>query len=69
MTSRRRLYRADIAALAGIAVRSLGRANLPPPDGVEVEAGHARPWWYEATAQAWLRNRPGKGWRKGVTAS
>jgi hypothetical protein len=64
MTSCRKLYRADIAELAGIAIRSLGRANLPSPDGHDLEAGHARPWWWESTARRWLDNRPGKGWRR-----
>jgi hypothetical protein len=65
----RKMYRADLAELAGISVRSLGRAKLPEPDGVVTEAGHARPWWWESTAQAWLEARPGKGWRKGAAGS
>ena len=66
---RRKLYRADLAELAGIAYDSIGRANPPAPDGHDLEAGHARPWWHEATAKAWLANRPGKGWKRGrVTA-
>jgi hypothetical protein len=32
-------------------------------DGHDIEAGHARPWWWESTARAWLASRPGKGWR------
>jgi hypothetical protein len=59
------LYRADLAELAGIKVRSLDRANPPTPDGHDIEAGHARPWWSERTATQWLANRPGQGWRKG----
>lgn len=58
-----KLYRADVAAMAGILPTSLGRAKLPPPDGVDVESGHARPWWKPATAQEWLKARPGKGGR------
>jgi hypothetical protein len=61
----RKLYRADVAELAGIKVRSLGRARLPDPDGYDMEAGHARPWWWESTAKQWYENRPGKGWPKG----
>jgi len=57
----RKMYRADIAAMLGIKVRSLGRAKLPPPDGVDTEAGHARPWWWESTAEAWKKSRPGRG--------
>jgi len=60
----RKLYRADVAAMVGILPSSLGRAKLPPPDGVDIEAGHARPWWKPSTAKAWLDARPGKGWRK-----
>lgn len=69
VTARRKLYRADLAELAGINVRSLGRAKPPTPDGHDMEAGHARPWWWESTAQAWFEARPGKGWRKGVTGT
>jgi len=63
----RKLYRADLAELARIKVRSLGRANPPTPDGYDIDAGHARPWWWESTARAWLAARPGKGWRRGIT--
>jgi hypothetical protein len=62
----RKLYRADLAELAGIKVTSLSRAKPPPPDGTDLDAGHARPWWWESTAQAWLAARPGKAWRRGV---
>lgn len=65
----RKLYRADLAEMAGINVRSLGRVKLPPSDGTVLEAGHARPWWWESTVRAWLAARPGKGWRKGVKSS
>jgi hypothetical protein len=61
----RKLYRVDMAELVGISIRSLGRANLPPPDGHDMQAGHARPWWKPATARAWKDQRPGKGWRRG----
>lgn len=66
---RRKLYRADLAELAGILPDSLGRANPPRPDGYDIEGGHARPWWWESTAQMWLANRPGKGWRRGVKSA
>lgn len=60
-----KLYRADVAALVGILPTSLGRAKLPPPDGYDIESGHARPWWRKATAQEWKANRPGRGnWRR-----
>jgi hypothetical protein len=61
MTARRKLYRADLAALAGIKVDSLQRARPPEPDGRDVDGSHARPWWYEATARQWLASRPGRG--------
>lgn len=68
VTEGRRLYRADLASLAGLrSPRSLGGVKLPPPDGWDIEAGHARPWWREATARGWLAGRPGKGWRAGLT--
>lgn len=66
MTPRKKLYRADIAEMAGIAIGSLGRANLPPSDGTDIDGGHARPYWWKKTADTWLANRPGKGWRKGA---
>jgi hypothetical protein len=59
----RKLYRQDLAALAGIKPDSLNRLKKPAPDGHDIEAGHARPWWWESTARAWLDSRPGKGWR------
>lgn len=65
--ARRKLYREDVAELLGIKVRSLGRAGLPPRDGTDLEGGHARPFWYETTITRWLPERPGKGWRAGVT--
>lgn len=61
----RKLYRVDLAGLAGIRPDSLGRANPPPPDGHDLDAGHARPWWWESTARQWLANRPTKGWARG----
>lgn len=64
--ARRKLYRVDMAELAGINIRSLGRANLPEPDGHDMERGHARPYWWEPTANEWLASRRGKGWRKGL---
>lgn len=64
--ARRKLYRVDLAALAGIQVNSLQRAGTPEPDGIDIEAGKARPWWWESTAKAWLKARPGKGWRRGM---
>jgi hypothetical protein len=59
----RKLYRTDLAALIGIRTDSLQRANPPEPDGRDIEDGHARPWWWESTARAWIASRPGKGWR------
>lgn len=65
VTAERKLYRADLAALAGIKTDSLNKVKKPPPDGYDNEDGHARPYWFEPTATAWAEARPGKGWRKG----
>lgn len=65
MATRRKLYRADLAELADIRPDSLSRAKPPAPDGHDLEAGHARPWWWESTARQWLEGRPGKSWAKG----
>ena len=59
--ARRKLYRADLAELLGIAVDSVQRARPPAPDGYDIEAGHARPYWYSATVKAWIPTRPGRG--------
>lgn len=59
----RKLYRADFAALLGVQVDSLNRYKLPPRDGTDVEAGKARPYWWQATAEAWMATRPGRGAR------
>jgi hypothetical protein len=66
MAKRRKLYRADLAELAGIKPNSLDRANPPAPDGTDIEGGHARPFWWAETGDAWLAQRPGKGWRRGL---
>ena len=58
-----KLYRADLAELAGIKVDSLNRLKLPERDGTDIEDGKARPFWYLSTAQEWLVNRPGQGAR------
>lgn len=59
----RHLYRADVAALIGVKLNSLQRLRLPDPDGTDVEGGHARPWWLEATIREWQARRPGRGRR------
>jgi hypothetical protein len=61
----RKLYRADLAALANIKTNSLNRLQKPPPDGHDIDGGHARPWWWESTAREWISQRPGRGWRRG----
>lgn len=66
---KRKLYRADLAAMAGIETDSLNRLKLPPRDGTDVEGGHARPYWWAETAKEWLANRPGRGWRRGVRSA
>ena len=59
----RKLYRVDLAELAGIKVDSLNRLRLPERAGTDIEDGKARPFWYLSTAQEWLANRPGQGAR------
>jgi hypothetical protein len=39
------------------------KRHAPPPDGTDVEKGHARPWWWESTIDAWKEIRPGRGHR------
>lgn len=63
----RKLYLDDFAALVGVGSRTLAgyrsrrKARFPEPDGTDVDSGHARPWWWESTAQAWRSQRPGSG--------
>jgi hypothetical protein len=37
------------------------RRQAPEPDGTDVDRGHARPYWYPQTIDAWLADRPGRG--------
>jgi hypothetical protein len=60
-----KLYRIDIAKLAGVSVNSLDSLRLPDRDGTDIHGSHARPFWWASTAEAWLAARPGKGWRAG----
>jgi hypothetical protein len=67
----RKLYLEDFAELLGVGVKTLtgyrsrGQARLPEPDGYDVEAGHARPYWRLRTAQEYRAARPGRGrWRE-----
>ena len=69
MAQRRKLYRSDLATLAGVADSSLDRIGMPERDGVDLDRGHARPYWWPETADAWMASRPGKGWRAGRGAS
>jgi hypothetical protein len=59
----RKLYRADVAALLGVQVDTLNRYRLPVRDGTDIEAGKARPYWWEATIAEWNAQRPGRGAR------
>lgn len=63
-----RLFRADMARLAGVDYYSLSLRQLPTPDGTLNEGGHARPWWSAETGAAWVVSRPGLGWKKGLKA-
>jgi hypothetical protein len=64
-----RLYAADVADMLGIALstwyayraRRQPEGNpVPPPDGVDVVDGHARPWWRYPTIKAWEQRRPSR---------
>lgn len=61
----RRITRKQFADMAGIAPNTLSgyvtRGQAPQPDGYDDL--HGFPWWYQATADAWLTNRPGQGAR------
>lgn len=67
-----KLYNVEAAAHAGVAVSTWrdycnprgGKPRRgPAPDGVDVEKGHARPWWKPETVDAWKASRPGQGAR------
>lgn len=64
----RKLYRADLAAMAGIRIDSLNKLKLPQRDGTDIERGKARPYWLESTAREWMANRPGRGARTDLTS-
>jgi hypothetical protein len=65
-----KLYHEDAAAYVGIAPSTWrdyasARGGNPPrgpaPDGTDVDGGHARPYWYAPTLDAWKGRRPGQG--------
>lgn len=56
-----KLYREDFAERIGVKPDTLNRYKLPPRDGTDIEAGHARPFWYPDTVDEWQRSRPGRG--------
>jgi hypothetical protein len=62
----RKLYRADLAELAGIRIDSLNKLKLPPRDGTDIDQGKARPYWWESTARRWMAERPGRGARTDI---
>jgi len=68
----RKLYSNEAAELAGIAYSTWRsycteapgrRRQAPKEDGIDIDSGHARPWWRESTITTWLANRPGPGHR------
>jgi hypothetical protein len=65
-----KLYAEQAADRAGVAASTWrdycsSRGGRPPrgpaEDGTDIEGGHARPWWYPETVDAWLAARPGQG--------
>ncbi len=68
----RKLYSDEAAAFVGVAASTWRgycteapgrRRQAPLPDGTDIEAGHARPWWWESTDKRWKEQRPGRGHR------
>jgi hypothetical protein len=66
----RKLYIEDAAQLAGVTAATWrgycteapGRQRqAPAADGTDIQGGHARPWWWESTIEAWIASRPGRG--------
>lgn len=65
----RKLYTEDVATLLGVSPQTVrtykapGRGPkvnaFPAPDGVDIECGHARPWWFESRVRAWDEARTG----------
>jgi predicted DNA-binding transcriptional regulator AlpA len=57
----------EVAALAGIEAPTLRayvtRGQAPKPDG---RVGGSN-WWWRSTIEQWLDNRPGPGWRHGIS--
>lgn len=73
-----RLYSADAAAYLGYppatwrrycAESPQRRRQAPLPDGTDIDRGHARPWWYRSTLDAWQADRPGRGARTDLSQS
>lgn len=67
-----KLYGEQAATRAGVAFATWrrycstanGRKRVAPPhDGIDLEAGHVRPYWHPATIDAWKADRPGRGAR------
>jgi hypothetical protein len=64
---RRKMYHAAAAAHVGVQPSTWRRyvveGRTPAPDGTDLDRGHARPWWYPETLDAWQASRPGAGAR------
>ena len=67
----RKLYLEDFAEFIDVrpatlrAYRTRGTPPAPEPDGVDIDRGHACPWWHESTVKAWDDSRRGPGRRHG----
>lgn len=66
-TNERQLTTAEVAARLGVKPSTVSgyhsRRLMPEPDG---HLGRTV-WWWESTIDAWNKDRPGLGWRKGLT--
>jgi hypothetical protein len=67
-----KLYADEAAAMVGVrpstwrgyCTEAPGRRRqAPQADGTDIEAGHARPWWWESTIREYIATRPGRGSR------
>lgn len=72
MPERRKLYSDEAAKRVGVTPATWRRycsetpkrrRIAPPADGTDIDRGHARPYWWEATIETFKKGRLGKGRR------